>query len=84
MFLIILQVSILILILVLLFTQVIVPFKNGTPFFPIFSKEVELQKSVEGAKQSVVEAELRATTVDILNKADSINESVKKELNKNK
>jgi hypothetical protein len=58
MFLRVLQLAIVAFIIVLMVTQVIIPYFRGTIFFPMFSKEIVLQKELEEVKQESVEADM--------------------------
>jgi hypothetical protein len=49
-------------------SQIIIPFFRGTVMFPIFSKEVVLQKELEEVKQESVEADMISEIV-VLKKA---------------
>jgi len=73
MFLRVFQFAIVAFIIVLMVTQVIIPYFRGTVFFPIFSKEVMLQKKLEEVKQESVE-------VDMVKEIEGLKRVVKEKL----
>lgn len=73
MFLRVFQFAIVVFIIVLMVTQVIIPYFRGTVFFPIFSKEVMLQKKLEEVKQESVE-------VDMVKEIEGLKRVVKEKL----
>jgi len=75
MFLVFIQFIILSVIFLFLYTQIIMPFLKGTPFLPLFSKEVKLERTLEKAKQKVEE-------VDYLNKIKKYEKIAQEKLKK--
>lgn len=68
MFLVVAQLAIVAFIILFMVSQIIIPFFRGTVMFPIFSKEVVLQKELEEVKQESVEADMISEIV-VLKKA---------------
>jgi len=67
-FLVVAQLAIVAFIILFMVSQIIIPFFRGTVMFPIFSKEVVLQKELEEVKQESVEADMISEIV-VLKKA---------------
>jgi hypothetical protein len=59
MFLTLIEATLFALILLIVFSQIIIPFIRGTSPFPFFRKEANLQKSLEEARQRDVEESLQ-------------------------
>ncbi len=61
-------------ILVLLFTQILVPLLRGTPFFPTFRRERSLAKELAEAQEEVRHAEMEQKIEATRRKANIIRE----------
>ena len=72
----ILEYAVTVLILLIIFTQILIPIYRGTQLFPFFRRERNLENRLQSVKQDVLEAELE---VQVLETKKRVSEMKKQE-----